>query len=163
MTWINFNGSAWHAAKHAAAMLSLGHIPVEVRSDDPYDVELDGKARRCHGYARADSDKANEPDYLRMLAISILCGMPDLPCVPPERNGWMDDPDMLALLIQGRWDSTEEFLKLRFEAIDLMKTRRFRRLAVAVYERLVEVEFLNQDDLRKIYEQEHENHAAQAA
>jgi hypothetical protein len=42
-----------------------------------------------------------------------------------------------------------------------MKTRRFRRLAIAVYERLSEVEYLDQGDLREIYEREQRNHAAE--
>ena len=90
-----------------------------------------------------------------------MLGMRDMPGVVPERNGTTNDADHLARLAAGRWDGTEAFLRLRCEAIDLGKSHRYRRLAVAVYERLTEVEVLDQDDLRQIYEEE-QRHVAQA-
>ena len=88
---------------------------------------------------------------------SRLAALPEMPVVVPRRNDTGDDADLLAQLAQGRWDSIEEFLKLRFEAIDLFKSKRYRRLAVAVYEQLVGPEVLDQDDLRAIYQKEQEH------
>jgi hypothetical protein len=161
MTFLDMQSTAWEEACHCAALLARGHIPREARCDWPRDVEVDGGFRRCYGWVRPDWDRAAEPGFLRTCAIAVICGMKEKPLVAPQRNGSTDDADMLAILVDGRWETAEEFLKLRFEADELYRARRFRRLAVAVYERLTEVEFLDQDDLRRIYEQE--THAPQAA
>lgn len=160
MTRIDFGSHAWHEAKHTAGFLARGHIPLEARCDWPYDLECDGGTRRCYGYVMPDLTQKDEPGFDRTYAVSVMVGMPKLPVVAPQRNGSTDDDDQLARFVDG-W-TTIEFLELWREAVDLMKSRRWRRLAIAVYERLSEVEVLDQDDLMRIYEQEH-GHATQAA
>ena len=70
-------------------------------------------------------------------AISVMAAMPEMPFLAPSsKRHPADDEEVLARLVKGRWDSIEEFLKLRFEAIDLFESKRFKRFAVAVYEAL---------------------------
>ena len=145
---------AWEEAKHCAAFLARGHIPREVRVDWPYDITTDGKTRRCYGYVAPDMSKRNEPGFSRTYAIAILAGMRSAPFVAPRRNGSTDDADLLARAVQGRWEDVEGFLQLRFEADALCKSKRYRRLACAVYEGLVATEVLDQDDLKEIHDQE---------
>jgi hypothetical protein len=161
VTWIDMTSTAWEEARHCAAFMAQGHIPSEARCDWPADLKVNGGVRRCFGWVRPDPTKKHEPGFQRTYAIAVMCGMREMPVVAPTRNGSTDDPDLLAHLVEDRWDGIEDFLKLRFEAIDLFKSRRFRRLAVAIYERLTEVEVLDRDDLQKIYEKEME-HAPQA-
>ena len=166
MTYIAQKSTAWEESLHAAALMARGHIPLRVRCDHPEERELeDGRLRRCLGRVSPDYDAAlTEPDFLRTMALATLAGMREKPLVPPERNITRDDEDLLARLVGGRWDEPVEFLKLRRETAELCRSRPFRRMAVAIYERLIAVELLEQRDLREIYEQE-QNHAvaAQAA
>jgi hypothetical protein len=158
VTYIDFNSTAWHEACHAAGFMAQDHVPLEARCDWPRDVKLeDGTRAIIYGLVKPDFSREDEPGFARTYAIACLAGMSDRPVVAPKRNGIHGDENLLALLIEDNgWDDTESFLKLRFEAQDLCDTRRFKHLAVAVYKRLVEVEVLDQADLREIYEQEQE-------
>ena len=109
---------------------------------------------RCYGYVAPDLSKKDEPGFWRTYAIAILAGMRSAPFVAPRRNGSTDDADLLALAVEGRWDDVEGFLELRFEAIDLLKSKPWRRLAVATYEGLLATEALDQDELREIHDKE---------
>ncbi len=149
------SSTAWHESLHCAALLSLDHVPLECRCDWPFDREVGGRTRRRLGHVRPDP---GQPASNRTYALATLAAMDPLPVVAPEPNGSGDDEDVLAGLVGGL--TVEEFLRLRFEARDLCRSKRFRRLAVAVYEWLSEVEVLNQDDLREIYEHERERETA---
>src|SRR4051794_20044374 len=100
MTWIDWESTAWHEARHAAAMLAQGHIPIEARCDWPYEVKMDGGGlRRCYGYVKWDISKlAEESDFLRLLAISVMAAMNPMPITAPAPNGSTDDADELARL-----------------------------------------------------------------
>ncbi|MEK6272357.1 MAG: hypothetical protein AABM42_06885 [Actinomycetota bacterium] len=154
MTYIDMKSVAWEEAQHCAAFMAQGHIPREARCDWPFDLKLDGGVRRCYGYVTPDATTTDEPGFQRKYAIAVMAGMRETPLLAPDRNGSTNDEDLLAILVEGRWDGIEEFLRLRGEAIKLCKAKRYRRLAIAVYERLTEVEVLDGDELREIYEKE---------
>ena len=115
-----------------------------MRCDWPHNREVNGRTYRINGYVLPDATE-DGPDLLRTWALCVMAALPEMPVVVPRRNGTGDDADLLAQLAEGRWDSVEEFLDLRFEAIDLLKTKRFRRLAVAVYAQLIEPEVLDRE------------------
>src|SRR3954468_6568591 len=110
---IDFASTAWHEAKHAAGFMARGHVPLEARCDEPFDVEV-GEAvfRRCHGYVRQDPEQAAaDPGFDRTKALSLLCAWVERPKLPLKGSDG-DDQDVLARVVEGRWDSEEAFAEL---------------------------------------------------
>lgn len=146
---------AAHEAHHAAALLIFGWPPLVARIDWPTQ-EMAGSVRPDWG--SRDPDERSMRDLLIATMMGPLSdGALRMEDYPPDPDDWPEgaqrDIEQAAFIAQWLGLDRVDWVPAGYDAVALSRERRFKRLVVAIAERLERVELLLQPELIALAEE----------